>query len=674
MKKITFIIVTMMVITTVMAQNSKKKDDGLISKEGKVVRKYYPELVKPSSKSVYLIESFDNSVPPNGWTESHTITDVTKIWVKSNPTSVNFNTIDPTSTFSAIHPYIAQDADDKIISLSIDVTSSTNLRLTFYCGYSGPWMIGGSEAGENGADVRVLISNDGGINWTQIWSYVDTHVGTETWKWERIILDLQENYGGQSDIKIAFQYFGNDGDIAAIDNVLLEDYVPPTHTDLVLTAIPFVNSKTPLAHASSKMKVYVENLGAAIENDVTINTTITPGTFSEDIIIETPFDNGDADLFSTANSFVPTVIGTYETTFSAPVENDPTPDNNESSFLFEITSNTFATDNGAFEDGIGSSTSSVTFGNLYSLAQEDIITSFSIGFYSAVANNNFLLSIYSVNPQTGEVTLIYSSGEFSTTLAMNEVVTEFNIEPQTLQAGLYFFAVKQLSTSNSISIASDMSSEGLLYILNTTTGKISYDDGLGNIFIRVNTFSEPTQPIATVTPESWNAGDVLRGQSKVGDFVLKNTGVGTLTVSEISTLTGDWTTNFNASLVSLTAGQEYSFTITFAPTVYGASGHDFIITTNAGAKTITLSGNGDGISVPTVELNKINIYPNPSNGEVNINVSENSLVKVYDVTGRIVEEHNVNANSTLNFNQSKGVYSVQIESNGVVKTQKLIIQ
>ena len=70
----------------------------------------------------------------------------------------------------------------------------------------------------------------------------------------------------------------------------------------------------------------------------------------------------------------------------------------------------------------------------------------------------------------------------------------------------------------------------------------------------------------------------------------------------------------------------------------------------------------------------VSIYPNPSNGVVNIAVTENSVVSVMDVAGRTVAMYNVNANEEVSFTQSAGMYIVKVESNGKVSTHKLVIE
>ncbi|MDR2009641.1 MAG: T9SS type A sorting domain-containing protein [Bacteroidales bacterium] len=83
----------------------------------------------------------------------------------------------------------------------------------------------------------------------------------------------------------------------------------------------------------------------------------------------------------------------------------------------------------------------------------------------------------------------------------------------------------------------------------------------------------------------------------------------------------------------------------------------------------------DQSGAPIYDLtNEVSIYPNPSSGLVNILVSENSVVKVIDMTGRIIETHNVNAGSEVSFTQSAGMYFVKVENNNGVSTHKVIIE
>ena len=101
------------------------------------------------------------------------------------------------------------------------------------------------------------------------------------------------------------------------------------------------------------------------------------------------------------------------------------------------------------------------------------------------------------------------------------------------------------------------------------------------------------QAIATLSPTFYDAGAVALGQQVTSqNFTLKNDGVGSLTVSSISTLSGSWSTTFNPGAVNLSAGQTYTFTITFNPAEEGFLLENLEIETNVGTRTVEMVGQG----------------------------------------------------------------------------------
>ncbi len=79
------------------------------------------------------------------------------------------------------------------------------------------------------------------------------------------------------------------------------------------------------------------------------------------------------------------------------------------------------------------------------------------------------------------------------------------------------------------------------------------------------------------------------------------------------------------------------------------------------------------------ELVQVNIYPNPSNGTLRVNNSNNANLKfsITDVTGKIILEQKLsNGISNLNLDYPNGIYFLKITDlqNGNSKTEKLILQ
>lgn len=99
-------------------------------------------------------------------------------------------------------------------------------------------------------------------------------------------------------------------------------------------------------------------------------------------------------------------------------------------------------------------------------------------------------------------------------------------------------------------------------------------------------------PEAIINETSWNTGFVASGENKTsGKFILKNIGINTLTVSEITDISStEFSTTFDKTAVSLATDETYEFTFTYTPTNSGEDKQTFILTTNGGNVEIELTG------------------------------------------------------------------------------------
>ncbi|MGQ0828229.1 MAG: T9SS type A sorting domain-containing protein [Bacteroidota bacterium] len=76
---------------------------------------------------------------------------------------------------------------------------------------------------------------------------------------------------------------------------------------------------------------------------------------------------------------------------------------------------------------------------------------------------------------------------------------------------------------------------------------------------------------------------------------------------------------------------------------------------------------------------KINLYPNPSNGNILLNytIKQNGILNIYDVTGKLIEEHELSANRNelqLTTNLNNGIYLYHVIMNDkIMKSGKLVI-
>jgi len=159
-------------------------------------------------EATVLEENFDGSIfPPTGWTQ--TVINAENTWFQGNPTDNPFSDIDASNVYSALCPWVAEDQDEWLKSLVFALPDGI-LSLEFYAGYSTDWL--------SYATMRLYISINGGSDWSQIW---EADNDGEAWKWRKIDIDLS-TYANNSNVMLAWQYVGNDGDMVGIDNVKIK--------------------------------------------------------------------------------------------------------------------------------------------------------------------------------------------------------------------------------------------------------------------------------------------------------------------------------------------------------------------------------------------------------------------------------------------------------------------
>ena len=152
-----------------------------------------------------LQQGFDSQTfPPANWTTQ--ILNPSNTWMQGNPQNNNFTQIDPTSQFSAICPWVNQNQNEWLISESFALGSGS-ATLEFYAGYSTAWL--------SYATLKLHISTNGGGSWTQIWEAENDGQG---WMWRQKTIDISA-YANNQNLKLGWQYVGNDGDLVGLDGI-----------------------------------------------------------------------------------------------------------------------------------------------------------------------------------------------------------------------------------------------------------------------------------------------------------------------------------------------------------------------------------------------------------------------------------------------------------------------
>ena len=161
-------------------------------------------------QEVLLEQHFDSSDELSDWNVIKT--NPTNTWVLGNLDGLNFNQIDQTSLNSAICPYDANvEQDEFIVSPAISIGEG-EATLEFYVGYNSQW--------SSNANIKLMLVTNDGNNWDEIWNY---NITTTNWEWNKFEVDMTP-YSNNSDIKLAWEYTGKDGDFVGLDNVKLTGY------------------------------------------------------------------------------------------------------------------------------------------------------------------------------------------------------------------------------------------------------------------------------------------------------------------------------------------------------------------------------------------------------------------------------------------------------------------
>lgn len=197
---------------------------------------------------------------------------------------------------------------------------------------------------------------------------------------------------------------------------------------------------------------------------------------------------------------------------------------------------------------------------------------------------------------------------------------------------------------------------------NTVTSLTYIKDNLQNISLFESTVNTNDVTISTNKGDSWAIAK--NGLPNVGVYSLLCIGTDVFLGNEYGVYK---TTNQGASWVDI-SGFPFSSTATF---LSKSSTDLFVI---QGAKIWKKTLNNLGVGEAKYSL-KFNLYPNPTNGNFNIEIDENLIgakVAIYNLLGQKIKDFNLKMTTTTEV-LNKGIYLLEIEKDGSKTTQKLII-
>jgi len=264
MRKFYLIIIALVVASSSFAQqvnaNAKKSP-------------FKHKMTNSSEKTVQSVvweENFDTWPPTNLTISSgaqSTVTDANAKWHDASG--------------AAEIQYVDASMEDEWMTSSAITLPSGTVKLRFDWLGSYYWHVDPND----GADVSVKVSTDGGSNWTDVWIDDDQamiEAAGGPWPYDNFVqytatVDISA-YAGQS-VMIAFQYLGDDGAQWKFDNISIFDLDP---IDAELVSINFPNYVLP--NTDVDIKGTVKNNGAdaitSFDVDYSINGGASVGTFS----------------------------------------------------------------------------------------------------------------------------------------------------------------------------------------------------------------------------------------------------------------------------------------------------------------------------------------------------------------------------------------------------------
>ncbi|MBN2663226.1 MAG: T9SS type A sorting domain-containing protein [Bacteroidales bacterium] len=188
----------------------------------------------------------------------------------------------------------------------------------------------------------------------------------------------------------------------------------------------------------------------------------------------------------------------------------------------------------------------------------------------------------------------------------------------------------------------------------------TYDDGNGNTSIQNQTVVVADITLPTITCVDNQIIDLLQGQS-------------TYTVTGIEF---DATGDDNCGVMLLVNDYNSDFTLADEELIPGTYTVTWVISDYAGNLaqcTFNIIVNAY-VGLQTVTDFDVTVYPNPTTGIINIKNATGYQINLTDVSGRILQSVNINAdNSTIDLTEyANGMYFIQFIDNDVVHTVKVI--
>ncbi|MBN4081700.1 choice-of-anchor J domain-containing protein [bacterium AH-315-C07] len=430
-------------------------------------------ITSPATLDTILCEDFDAGLPAgftlnnnDGATPNTAVSYVNDAWVmRDNPSQSGDSILVSTSWYTP-----ADTSDDWIITPAINLTTYNRLSWNAYTsdpnwrdGYEVRISTTGTALADFYANAALFSTTAENTTWTS--RYVD--LGTAGYQNQTVYIAFRNNsldkYLLNLDDICIYQALPYDADLLTVSNSL----------DAMI--IPYAQS-TNLSFSGEVHNFGIDsltNLNLQVNVVNSSNSGVFSGTGSASLLIP-----DDTTTISTTSGFSTSLTDNYTAYFSVNAnEPDSNQANNIDTLYFTIHDSTYAKDNGVFSGAVGYNNNTGDFGNIFTLVNQDTLTSVDLYFNIPKVGDSISISVY-VWVDTVSTTLLYTSDSYAITASdsgwMN-IQTGF----APLTAGDYMIVLNQLD-SNLIGIGYDSNPDGIIYYV------AGWAPGFGALMLRPN--------------------------------------------------------------------------------------------------------------------------------------------------------------------------------------------
>lgn len=233
----------------------------------------------------------------------------------------------------------------------------------------------------------------------------------------------------------------------------------PTEPDLSATGkFNFEYPIIPLSQLQSndyKFIMEVKNTGAPLTSATTATVSIPQSGFSDSSPLTIPMSSGAIQQVAFNQSFVPSVIDTYNVIFSANAAGDYNPSNNSDTLTFAVTDTIMARENGVPTSGVGGGAGyKIDFAQKFKISASDYsVSSVSFMLAEATIGDIVKIEIYSeLNGKPGSK--LGGSADYQISDATSfQFHTVSLISPISVTPGNYYVVIRDVNCANGILIA-----------------------------------------------------------------------------------------------------------------------------------------------------------------------------------------------------------------------------